>query len=113
MAQGNAWFASNHDDRVGCVVLAQLLRELKGAAIAHDLYAVFTTQEEVGLRGATTAAYAADPEIGIALDVTLTGDLPYATPAMEVALGKGRGDQGARFRHDRPYRFESAADGRG
>lgn len=89
VAQGNAWFASNHDDRVGCIVLAQLLRELKGVAIAHDLYAVFTTQEEVGLRGATTAAYAADPEIGIALDVTLTGDLPYATPAMEVALGKG------------------------
>ena len=82
-------FASNHDDRVGCIVLAQLLRELKGAPISHDLYAVFTTQEEVGLRGATTSAYAVDPEIGIALDVTLTGDLPYATPAMEVAMGKG------------------------
>jgi len=89
VAQGNAWFASNHDDRVGCIVLAQLLRELKGAPISHDLYAVFTTQEEVGLRGATTSAYAIDPEIGIALDVTLTGDLPYATPAMEVAMGKG------------------------
>jgi putative aminopeptidase FrvX len=89
VAQGNAWFASNHDDRIGCIVLAQLLRELKGRSIAHDLHAVFTTQEEVGLRGATTAAYALDPEIGIALDVTLTGDLPYATPAMEVAMGKG------------------------
>jgi len=89
VAQGNAWFASNHDDRIGCIVLAQLLRELKGAAVAHDLYAVFTTQEEVGLRGATTSAYAIEPEIGIALDVTLTGDLPYATPAMEVAMGKG------------------------
>jgi endoglucanase len=89
VAQGSAWFASNHDDRIGCIVLAQLLRDLKGAAIRHDLYAVFTTQEEVGLRGATTSAYAVDPEIGIALDVTLTGDLPYATPAMEVAMGKG------------------------
>ncbi|MCX7668645.1 MAG: M20/M25/M40 family metallo-hydrolase [Anaerolineae bacterium] len=89
VAQGNAWFASNHDDRIGCIVLAQLLRELQGAPIAHDIYAVFTTQEEVGLRGATTSAYAIEPEIGIALDVTLTGDLPYATPAMEVALGKG------------------------
>lgn len=89
VAQGNAWFASNHDDRIGCIVLAQLLRELKGVSIAHDLYAVFTTQEEVGLRGATTSAYAVDPEVGIALDVTLTGDLPYATPAMEVAMGKG------------------------
>jgi endoglucanase len=89
VSQGNAWFASNHDDRIGCIVLAQLLHELKGAAVAHDIYAVFTTQEEVGLRGATTSAYAIEPEIGIALDVTLTGDLPYATPAMEVAMGKG------------------------
>ncbi len=89
MAQGNAWFASNHDDRIGCIALVQLLRQLKGVNLPHDIYAVFTTQEETGLRGATTSAYAIEPEIGIALDVTLTGDLPYATPAMEVVMGKG------------------------
>lgn len=88
-AQGSAWFSPNLDDRAGCVVLAQLLRELKGRDIAHDLYVVFTTQEEVGPRGARTSAYAVDPEVAIAVDVTDTGDVPYATPAMEVYLGRG------------------------
>jgi tetrahedral aminopeptidase len=87
-AQGNAWFSPNLDDRIGCVVLIGLLRQLKGKEIAHDLYGVFTTQEEVGPRGATTSAYAVDPDVAIALDVTLTGDTPHATP-MEVSLGKG------------------------
>ena len=48
-SQGSAWFSPNLDDRAGCVVLVQLLHELKGAAIAHELHVVFTTQEEVGL----------------------------------------------------------------
>jgi endoglucanase len=89
VAQGDAWFAPNHDDRIGCAILVQLLKDLKGQDIAHDLYAVFTTQEEVGPRGATTSAYAIQPDVAIALDVTLTGDLPHATPAMDVSLGRG------------------------
>lgn len=89
VSQGDTWFSPNLDDRAGCVVLVQLLRDLKDAAISHDVYAVFTTQEEVGPRGARTSAYAIDPEIAIALDVTDTGDVPYATPAMEVTLGRG------------------------
>lgn len=88
-AQGSVWFSPNLDDRAGCVVLAQLLRELKGVEIAHDLYVVFTTQEEVGPRGARTSAYAVEPEVAIAVDVTDTGDVPYATPVMEVYLGRG------------------------
>jgi tetrahedral aminopeptidase len=89
VAQGDAWFAPNMDDRIGCAVLAQLLRELKGREISHDVYAVFTTQEEVGPRGAMTSAYAINPDVAIALDVTATGDTPHATPAMEVYLGRG------------------------
>lgn len=88
-AQANAWFAPSMDDRIGCVVLAQLLRELRGVEIVHDLYVVFTTQEEVGLRGATTSAYTINPDVAIAVDVTMTGDGPYATPAMEVYMGRG------------------------
>lgn len=89
VAQGDIWFSPNLDDRAGCVALAQLLKDLAGATIAHDLYAVFTTQEEVGPRGAATSAYAIEPDVAIALDVTDTGDVPYATPAMEVSLGRG------------------------
>jgi endoglucanase len=88
-SQGNAWFSPNHDDRAGCIVLAQLLKDLRGQQIAQDIYAVFTTQEEVGLRGAGASAYAIEPDIAIALDVTLTGDTPYARPAMDVHMGRG------------------------
>jgi tetrahedral aminopeptidase len=88
-AQGNTWISPNQDDRVGCVVLVELLRRLKDTPVDHDLYAVFTTQEEVGIRGARTAGYALEPDLAIALDVTLTGDLPRAAVSMEVSLGKG------------------------
>ena len=54
----------------------------------NELYFVFTTQEEVGTRGAGTSAYGIDPEIGLAVDVTLTGDTPK-DPPMAVSLGKG------------------------
>jgi len=49
---------------------------------------VFTTQEEVGTRGAMTAAYGIEPDVAVAIDVTLTGDTPEARP-MAVALGQG------------------------
>lgn len=88
-AQGNVWFSPNQDDRVGCVVLVELLRRLEDNPIDHDVYAVFTTQEEVGIRGARTSGFALEPDLAIALDVTLTGDLPHARPAMDVHLGKG------------------------
>lgn len=45
-----------------------------------DLYFVFTTQEEVGCRGAKTAAYAIDPEFAVALDIAVSNDLPGTVP---------------------------------
>lgn len=88
--QGNAWFAPNMDDRIGCAMLAQLLRDLKGKDIAHDLYAVFTSQEEVGTRGAGASAFAVEPEVAIALDVTSTNDTPHARGLIAtVCLGGG------------------------
>jgi endoglucanase len=89
VAQENAWFAPSMDDRIGCAILIRLLHELQHDTLAPDVYAVFTTQEEVGPRGAATSAYAVQPDIAIALDVTLTGDLPHANPAMEVYMGRG------------------------
>ena len=75
------------DDRVGCAVLLQVLRDLP-AATPHDVHVVFTVQEEVGLRGATTSGYGVDPEVAIAVDVTGTGDTPECFP-MAMDLGKG------------------------
>ncbi len=74
------------DDRIGAAVQIETLRQLDSTP--HTIYFVFSTQEEVGLRGATTAAYGLNPDIGIAVDVTGTGDTPKSSH-MEVELGKG------------------------
>lgn len=86
IAQGNRLIAKAFDDRIGCAILVKLLEELKDCS--HDLYIVFTVQEELGLRGAITSAYGIAPDVGIAVDVTMTGDTPEA-PKMAVSLGKG------------------------
>jgi putative aminopeptidase FrvX len=62
------------DDRAGCAVMIETIKRLKNTECT--LYAVGTVQEEVGLRGATTAAFEIYPDIGIALDVTVAGDVP-------------------------------------
>ncbi|PRX34874.1 endoglucanase [Orenia metallireducens] len=75
------------DDRIGCVVLLETLNRLESIP-TYDTYFVFTVQEEVGLRGAKTSSFGINPDLGIAVDVTLTGDMPEAR-RMEVGLGKG------------------------
>ena len=78
------------DDRIGVVVLMEALRTLHEEDVdsPHELYFVFSTQEEVGLRGAGTSAYRIDPDLGLSVDVTMTGDTPKGTK-MEVRLGDG------------------------
>lgn len=85
-APGTRLIAKAMDDRIGCAVLIETLRQL--ASTPHDVYFVFSVQEEVGLRGAGTAAYGIDPDMAIAVDVTGTGDTPESRP-MAVELGKG------------------------
>lgn len=74
------------DDRVGCFIAIEALKTINNPI--NDLYFVFSVQEEVGLRGAKTAAYSIDPDIGISLDVTATGDTPKAK-RMAIELNKG------------------------
>ncbi len=74
------------DDRIGCAVLIETMRQIKQTP--HELVFVFSTQEEVGLRGATAAAFGVDPDLGISVDVTAWGDTPKGAK-MAVALGKG------------------------
>ncbi len=83
---GQRVIAKSLDDRAGVLVAIETLRALK--TTPHEVYFVFTTQEEVGTRGAGTAAYGLNPDIGIAVDVTPSGDTPDAFK-LEVALGKG------------------------
>lgn len=86
ITNGKQLIAKSMDDRIGCVIGIEALRRLKSSP--HDIYFVFSVQEEVGTRGAQAAANRIDPDIGIALDVTLCGDVPEAEP-MAVSLGAG------------------------
>jgi putative aminopeptidase FrvX len=78
------------DDRIGAAVLVETLRQMQTQSVQspHEIYFVFSVQEEVGTRGATTAAYAINPDLGLALDVTASGDTPHGL-RMAVGLGNG------------------------
>ncbi|MGD8804333.1 MAG: M20/M25/M40 family metallo-hydrolase [Chloroflexota bacterium] len=86
VAQGDHYTAKSLDDRIGCVVAIETIRRL--ASTPHEVYFVFSVQEEVGTRGAETAANALAPDVGIAVDITLAGDSPGA-PLVAVKLGAG------------------------
>ncbi len=79
------------DDRASVFVMLEALRRLKELGdVQSEIYAVATVQEEVGLRGATTAAYGVEPDVGIAIDVTLAMDMPdYPARNHITKLGEG------------------------
>lgn len=84
--QGDRLVSKAMDDRIGAAILIETLRQLEGTP--NQVFFVFSVQEEVGLRGATTAAYGVDPDVGIAVDVTRSGDTPKSIK-MDVSLGNG------------------------
>jgi putative aminopeptidase FrvX len=78
------------DNRVSVFILIETLKALKDATLPYDLYGVFTVQEEVGLRGAISAAHHINPDFGFGLDVTIAFDVPGAQAhEMVTRLGKG------------------------
>lgn len=86
LAQGQMLSAKSMDDRIGCALMIEAMQRLESTP--HDLYFVFSVQEEVGTRGAQAAANGIEPDVGLAIDVTSTGDTPEA-PTMAMELGKG------------------------
>lgn len=86
VAQGDQLIAKSMDDRIGCAVVIETLQRLEETP--HDIYFVFSVQEEVGTRGAQAAANGLQPDVGIAVDITLSGDTPEG-PRMAVDLGSG------------------------
>jgi endoglucanase len=85
---GDSVITKSLDDRVGVFVMIEALRKAQSAKA--EIHAVATTQEEVGLRGARVAGYTSDPDISIAIDITLALDFPGMKPQEYVTqLGKG------------------------
>ena len=85
---GDTVIGKAFDDRVGCAILVETMRRL-GETDA-TVYAVGTIQEEVGLRGATIAAFQIYPDVGLAIDVTVAGGMPGVTEVeAPIKLRKG------------------------
>lgn len=78
------------DNRFGCALAVEVLRRLQDRQHPNTVYAVGTVQEEVGLRGATTTTNLIAPDVGIALDTGIAGDMPGVSPdEAEGKLGAG------------------------
>lgn len=78
------------DNRIGCAIAIDVLRQLKDENHPNIVYGVGTVQEEVGLRGAKTMTYKIQPDIGFAVDVGVAGDTPGITPKeSNTKLGAG------------------------
>ncbi|HKK74587.1 MAG TPA: M42 family metallopeptidase [Saprospiraceae bacterium] len=90
MDNGYSVNGKSMDNRVSVFILLEVLRELKDEEVPYDIYGVFTVQEEVGLRGAATAANHIEPDFGFGLDVTIAFDVPGANAQdMVTRMGKG------------------------
>ncbi|OLS26085.1 MAG: putative aminopeptidase YsdC [Candidatus Heimdallarchaeota archaeon LC_3] len=78
------------DDRIGAFIVTEVLRRLFEENIDHPntIYSVSSTQEEIGLRGARTSAQMIQPDIGFALDVDISGDVPGTTGIVQK-MGQG------------------------
>lgn len=86
--QGKVCIAKAFDNRVGCYVVLETMKRLQQTEV--DVYAVGTAQEEVGIRGAMSAAKDVNPDFGIAIDVTAAFDTPDVKEHQQVTqLGKG------------------------
>lgn len=81
---GKAW-----DNRIGCAIVLEVMKELKSASLPNQIFGVGTVQEEVGLRGAKTASNLVKPDISIALDVGIAKD----TPGTDGSSKMGKGPQ--------------------
>lgn len=91
LANTDLYMAKAWDDRVGCALLIDLLNNIVATDHPNTVYLAGTVQEEVGLRGAKTAAFAVTPDIGFALDVSICRDTPRNDGVAVEQLGAGVG----------------------
>jgi putative aminopeptidase FrvX len=87
---GNCVTSKSLDNRISVFILIETMRRLKEQPLPYDLYATFTVQEEVGLRGAMGSVGHIDPDFGFGLDVTIAYDVPGSS-AHEAVTNLGEG----------------------
>jgi putative aminopeptidase FrvX len=87
MGNQDMYLAKAFDNRIACAAVIDILTGLGKGGHPNTVYGVATVQEEVGLRGAGTAAYQIDPDVAIALDVTVARDTPGMSPGETVGKG--------------------------
>ncbi len=88
LGSGKHLLSKAWDNRIGSAVVMEVLKRLNQKQCPNELFATFTVQEEVGLRGAKTSSYVVHPEIAIAVDTGLANDVPDGDKN-EQSLGKG------------------------
>ncbi|MFQ6065907.1 MAG: M42 family metallopeptidase [bacterium] len=89
--QGKLVSSRGFDDKMGTFVVCEVLRAIADKPLEVAIFATSTVQEEVGLRGARTAAYSINPQIGIAVDVGIATDFPGVDKKKqgEIRIGEG------------------------
>lgn len=90
--QGNRAFGKAFDDRAGCAIIAELVKESPKLTGGTPFLAAFTTQEEVGVRGGKVAGYATNPDVFIAVEGTTAGDVPGPANGRDVTPSTVLGD---------------------
>lgn len=87
----NRAYGHAFDDRCGCAILANALETVDFSQVHGTLIGIFSTQEELGLRGAHAAATAIKPDVALAVDATVVADTPESISEYTLKLGAGAG----------------------
>ena len=90
LEMGDKFVSKALDNRIACWLGIEAVRKLGKKGRGAEIHVAFTCQEEVGLRGARTAAYAIKPDIGLGIDVTLACDTP-GIPDKDATTQQGKG----------------------
>ncbi len=86
--QDNVFSGKSLDNRLGVYCLIDILKKMKKPK--NDIYFVFSSQEEVGLKGARTSIYSIEPDLAVVIDTAIAGDVPAVSEKeSEIKLGKG------------------------
>ncbi len=87
---GKAYMGKAFDDRVGCALFIDVIKELVNYKHPNTVYGVGTVQEEVGLRGARTSSWVVEPDVGLTMEISVAGDVPDVKKEdAQGKLGKG------------------------